>query len=126
MGEVIRLLGVGVVDIRPWIETVDQGWVLVDTHVVGAPDGEVGAVTGVIAASEVDGDESVEGAFEVGCKEVVDGAGLEEGKVACDGGLDQGGPCKVAEDGGVDEGVKEGEDAWSAKEAKRGVGGDVR
>lgn len=124
--EVVRFLGGGVVDERVWVESVDEGGVLVDAHVFGAPLGEVGAVAGVVAAAEVDGDEAVEGAGEVGGKEGFGGAGLEEGKVAGDGGLDERGPRKVVEDGGGGEGAEEGEDAWAAKEAGRGQMGQIR
>jgi hypothetical protein len=111
--EVVRLLGGGVVEERARVESVDERGVLVDAHVLGAPLGEVGTVADVVAATEVDGDEAVEVGGEDGCG----GAGLEEGKVAGDGGLDERGPRKVAEDGGRGEGVEEGEDAWAAKEA---------
>ena len=43
------------------------------------------------------------------------GARLEQRKVARDGRLDKGGPCKVAKDRGGGEGFKEGENAGSAK-----------
>lgn len=48
------------------------------------------------------------------------GARLEEGKVACEGGLDEGGPDKVGEDGRGEERVKEGENARAAKKAGEG------
>lgn len=47
---------------------------------------------------------------------------MEEGKVACEDGLDEGGPCEVAEDGGGSEGIEEGQNARSAKQAGVGVG----
>ena len=114
VSEVVRVAGGGVVDERAGVEAVEERRVLVDAHVVGAPFGEVGAVAGVVAAAEVDGDEGGEG---VGGEDGFSRAGLEEGKVAGDGCLDEGGPCKVGEDGGGGEGVEEGEDAWAAKEA---------
>ena len=115
--EVVRFLGGGVVGEGMWVEAVGERGVLVDAHVFGAPFGEVGAVADVVAAAEVDGDEAVEGAGEVGGEDGFGGGRLEEGKVAGDGGLDERGPGEVAEDGGGGEGVEEGEDAWAAEEA---------
>ena len=88
--EVIRRLGIRVVDEWTGIEPVDQRRVLVDAHVVCAPFAEVGAVADVVAASEMEGDEAVEGAFGAGGQHMSGGTGLEKCKVACDGGVDEG------------------------------------
>ena len=65
MCEVIRLLCFSVIVKRARIKPVDQGRVLVDTHVICAPFGQVWAVTGVIATTEMDGDKAVQCALEI-------------------------------------------------------------
>lgn len=119
---------------RARVESVWEGRVLVDAHVTCTPGSEVRTVAGVVTPTEMDRDESREGAGvgvggggdvvdgaggEERCGEVVCGARLEERKVACERGVYEWGPCKVGEDGGCSEGVKEGEDAWAAKEAAK-------
>ena len=60
----------------------------------------------VVAPSEMDGDEAVEGASQIGGKDIFSVAGLEKGKVACDRGLDEGGPGKVGKNRGGGEGIE--------------------
>ena len=75
---------------RGGVEPVGQGWELVETHVQGVPLCEAGAVTLVVAAAKMYGDEARECSVWGGVVECCRGRGLEDDKVARDGGLDEG------------------------------------
>lgn len=82
----------------------------------------------VVASAEVDGEEAGEGGGR-GALEVVEcaeGGRLEEGEVAGDGGLDEGGPGEGGEDGGSGEAWPEGEEAGGTEDSGRWLSLSVR
>ena len=95
-------------------EAVGEAWELVEADVGHVPAGETGAVALVVAAAEVDGEETWEGGG--GVEEGVGGGGVEEVEVAKDAGEGEGRPGEEGEWWGGGEGGPEGEEAQAAEE----------